>query len=128
VHFTVTAFGDQVFTGNVRYISPNIRESSRDLVVEAVVPNGDRKLKPGMFAVARIGLGDKPHAVVPRNAVQTDDTGSRVYVVSQSQVQERLVQLGEAVGDQVAVIEGVKPGESVVVSPGPDVRDGARVD
>jgi membrane fusion protein (multidrug efflux system) len=128
VHFTVTAFGDQVFTGNVKYISPNIRESSRDLVVEAVVPNGDRQLRPGMFAVARIGLGDKPHAVVPRSAVQTDDTGSRVYVVAQSQVQERLVQLGEAVGDQVAVIEGVKPGESVVVSPGPDVRDGARVD
>jgi RND family efflux transporter MFP subunit len=128
VHFTVTAFGDQTFTGNVKYISPNIRESSRDLVVEAVVPNAEMKLRPGMFAVARIGLGDKPHAVVPRNAILTDDTGSRVYVVQQSQVQERLVQLGETVGDQVAVIDGVKAGENVIVSPGSDVRDGARVD
>ena len=128
VHFTVTAFGDQVFTGNVRYISPNIRESSRDLVVEAVVGNADFKLKPGMFAVAKIDLGDKPRAVVPKNAVQQDDTGARVYVVAGAQVQERLVQLGESQGDLVAVVEGVKPGESVVVSPGPDVRDGARVD
>jgi membrane fusion protein (multidrug efflux system) len=128
VHFTVTAYGDQVFTGNVKYISPNLRESTRDLVIEAVVPNADLRLKAGMFAVARIELGAKPHPVVPRAALVTDDTGSRVFVVAAAQVQERLVQLGEAVGDQVAVIDGVKAGETVVVQPGPDVRDGAQVD
>ncbi|HEY1690707.1 MAG TPA: efflux RND transporter periplasmic adaptor subunit [Polyangiaceae bacterium] len=128
VHFTVTAYGDEVFTGNVKYISPNIRESSRDLVIEAVVPNADQKLKPGMFAVARIELGEKPHAVVPKNALQSDDMSSRVYVVAQSQIQERLVQVGETVGDDVAILQGVKPGEKVVVSPNADVRDGARVD
>jgi RND family efflux transporter MFP subunit len=128
VRFTVTAYGDQIFTGSVKYISPNLRESTRDLVIEAVVPNGDLKLKAGMFAVARIELGAKPHAVVPKAAVVTDDTGSRVFVVTGAQVQERLVQLGEAQGDAVAVIDGVKPGEMVVVQPGPDVRDGAQVD
>jgi membrane fusion protein (multidrug efflux system) len=128
VHFTVTAYGDQPFTGNVKYISPNLRESTRDLVIEAVVPNGDFRLKPGMFAVARIELGAKPHAVVPKAALVTDDTGSRVFVVAGAQVQERLVQLGETLGDVVAVIDGVKAGETVVVQPGPDVRDGAQVD
>ena len=128
VHFTVTAFGDQVFTGSVKYISPNLRESSRDLVIEAVVANSDFKLKPGMFAVARIDLGDKPRPVVPKSAVQQDDTGARVYVVDKQQVQERLVQLGETVGDVTAIVEGVRAGENVVVQPGPDVRDGARVD
>jgi membrane fusion protein (multidrug efflux system) len=128
VQFTVTAYGDRVFTGNVRYISPNVREASRDLVVEAVVPNSDLKLKPGMFAVATIDLGTKPRAVVPKTAVVQDDTGARVFVVSSSQIQERLVQLGQAAGDVVAIIQGVKAGDSVVVSPGPDVRDGARVE
>ncbi len=128
VQFTVTAFGDQSFTGNVKFISPNLRESTRDLVIEAVVPNADLRLKAGMFAVARIELGAKPHAVVPRAAVVTDDTGSRVYVVAGSQVQERLVQLGAPQGDVVTVVEGVKAGEKVVVQPGPDVRDGAQVD
>jgi len=128
VRFTVTAYGDQVFTGNVKYISPNLRDSTRDLVIEAVVPNGDFKLKPGMFAVARIELGSKPHAVVPKAAVVTDDSGSRIYVVAGAQVQERLVQLGATAGDVVTVVEGVKPGEMVVVQPGPDVRDGAQVD
>ncbi len=128
VGFTVTAFADQRFTGRVKYISPNIRESSRDLVVEAVVPNADMKLKPGMFAVARVEVGDKTRPVVPAASVVKDDTGARVFVVAEAQVQERLVQLGETSGDVVAVMSGVQPGENVVVNPGPDVRDGARVE
>ena len=128
VHFTVTAYGERVFNGNVKYISPNVREASRDLVVEALVPNGDLALKPGMFAVAKIDLGDVPRPVVPKTSVQQDDTGARLFVVTGSQIQERLVQLGETVGDVTAIVEGVKAGENVVVAPGPDVRDGARVD
>ncbi len=128
VHFTVTAFGEQGFTGNVKYISPNVREASRDLVVEAVVPNGDFKLKPGMFAVASIDLGARPRPVVPKTAVVQDDTGARVFVVTAAQVQERLVQLGQSSGDVVAVLQGIKPGDAVVTAPGPDVRDGARVE
>ncbi len=128
VSFTVTAYGEQPFTGSVKYISPNLRESTRDLVIEAVVPNGDFKLKPGMFAVARIELGAKPHVVVPKASVVTDETSSHVYIVTSAQVQERLVQLGESAGDVVTVVDGVKAGEKVVVQPGPDVRDGAQVD
>jgi len=128
VHFTVTAYGDQPFTGNVKYISPNVREASRDLIVEAVVPNADFKLKPGMFAVATLDLGMKPRPVVPKTAVLQDDTGARVFVVAGALIQERLVQLGQTAGDVVGVLQGVKAGDNVVVSPGPDVRDGARVE
>jgi hypothetical protein len=44
------------------------------------------------------------------------------------EVQERLVQLGETVDDVVALTSGVRAGERVVLAPGPDVRDGARVE
>jgi membrane fusion protein (multidrug efflux system) len=125
VGFTVAAFPNEVFTGTVKFISPNVRESTRDLVIEAVVPNADIKLKPGMFAVAKIQLGKHPHPVVPAESIERDDTGARVFVVVGHQVQERMVQLGERDGDLVAVLDGVKPGEAVVVEPGPDVRDGA---
>jgi hypothetical protein len=43
-------------------------------------------------------------------------------------VQERVLQLGASTGDGFAVMAGLKPGEKVVVQPGPDVRDGARVE
>jgi len=128
VSFTVTAFGDKPFTGSVKYISPNVRESTRDLVIEAVVPNADLKLKPGMFAVAKIDLGEKPHAVVPKEALLQDESGARAFVVVAGGIQERMVQTGVAVGDVVAINDGLKVGDTVVVSPGPDVRDGARVE
>lgn len=129
VTFTVAAFGDEAFAGSIKYISPNVRESSRDLVVEAIVPNREGRLRPGMFAVARLDLGDRPIAVVPVAALVRDETQAKIFVVgSDHEVQERLVALGEARGDVVAVLGGVRAGESVVLEPGPDVRDGARVE
>jgi len=129
VTFTVAAFGDERFPATVKFISPNVRESSRDLVVEAVAPNQEGRLRPGMFAVARLDLSERPRSVVPTSSVKRDDTEARVFVVEPTkEVQERLVQLGESKGDVVAVLSGVKTGEAVVLQPGPDVRDGAHVE
>jgi membrane fusion protein (multidrug efflux system) len=129
VTFSVAAFADEKFTGMIRFISPNVRESSRDLVAEAVVANQDGRLRPGMFAVAKVQLAEKPSAVVAAKALARDDTAARLFVVgADNRVQERLVRLGESKGDMVAVRSGVKTGESVVLEPGPDVRDGARVE
>jgi membrane fusion protein (multidrug efflux system) len=128
VSFTVVAFGDQPFEGHVKYISPAVRESTRDLVVEAIVPNGDGRLKPGMFAVAKLLLATPPTPVVPTAAVVQDDTGARLFVIAGKQAQERLVQLGETVGDVVAVVSGVSAGDAVVLHPGGDMHDGARVE
>jgi len=128
VSFTVIAFGDAPFTGQVKYISPNVREASRDLVVEAVVSNADGRLKPGMFAVARVLVATPPTAVVPSSALVRDETGARVFAVVDRQVQERVVQTGETVGDLVAVISGARTGESVVLHPPPDMHDGVRVE
>ena len=129
VAFSVAAFGDEKFAGTIRFISPNVRESSRDLIAEAVVPNKDGRLRPGMFAVAKLQLAEKPSAVVASTALARDDTAARLFVVgADNRVEERLVRLGEAKGDLVAVRSGVRSGESVVLEPGPEVRDGARVE
>ena len=127
VSFTVAAFGDTRFTGELKFISPNVRESTRDLVAEAIVPNPDGRLRPGMFAVAQVLLASPPTPVVPPAALVRDDTGARLFVVVGHEVQERLVQLGETSGDEVAILSGVKAGDSVVLQPGAEVRDGVRV-
>ncbi len=129
VSFTVAAFGDERFAGTMTFISPNVREASRDLIAEAVVSNPDGRLRPGMFAVARLQLAEQPKPVVSSKAIARDDTEARVFVVGpDKRVQERLVRVGESKGDVVAVLSGVRPGETVVLQPGPDVRDGARVE
>jgi RND family efflux transporter MFP subunit len=129
VTFQVAAFGDERFKATVKYISPNVREATRDLVVEALASNPDGRLRPGMFAVARLELSERPHTVAPTAAVTREDTEARVFVVGPGkEIQERLVQLGETKGDVVTILGGIKVGEALVLSPGPDVRDGAHVE
>jgi RND family efflux transporter MFP subunit len=127
VTFTVAAYGDDPFVGNIRYISPNVREATRDLVVEALLANRDGRLKPGMFGTGRIVLATPRTPVVPTSVLVRDDSGARLFVVVGSQIEERMVQLGEPKDDVVAVLRGVSVGERVVDKPGPDVRDGASV-
>ncbi len=128
VSFTVAAFGDEAFTGTVKFISPNVRAASRDLVIEATVPNADGKLRPGMFAVARLRLADKTMPVVPKTALRMEDGKAHVFVVVERLVVERIVQTGSESGDKIGIINGVKPGDMVVTAPGADLRDGAPVE
>lgn len=128
VTYTVSAFGDEKFTGTVKFISPNIRPTTRDLVIEAFCPNADGRLRPGMFALANLQVGEKKMPAVPVDAVKKNEAGdARVYVVVDKRVQERVVQLGGETEGQIGIPVGVKAGENVVLKPGPDVRDGARV-
>jgi membrane fusion protein, multidrug efflux system len=127
VEYTVTAHGENAFKGSVKFISPNVRPQTRDLVVEALCPNPDGKLKPGMFAVARLEVGEKKMMAVPATAVKKDATSSRVYAVVEKRLQERVVQTGGERDGLVAIVAGVKPGEAVVTQPGSDVRDGVLV-
>jgi RND family efflux transporter MFP subunit len=127
VTFTVSAYGDEKFTGSVKLISPNVRPTTRDLVIEAFCPNPDGKLKPGMFAIAKLATAEKPQPAVPSAAIVTRDGVSRAFVVVDKRVQERIVQTGGERDGNTAVVVGLKVGEQVVVSPSPDVRDGAPV-
>ncbi len=127
VRFTVSAHGDKTFTGSVKFVSPNVRPTTRDLVIEAFCPNPNLELKPGMFAVARLEAAEKPLAVVPSTAIVTKDAVSRVYAVVDQRVQERIVQTGGERDGHTSVIVGLKVGENVIVAVGPDVHDGAVV-
>jgi membrane fusion protein (multidrug efflux system) len=127
VQFAVAAYGNETFGGAVRFIAPNIRPASRDLVIEAMCPNADLRLKPGMFAVARLEIAQRPMAAVPATAVKRDETTARVFAVVDGRVQERIVQLAGDRDGKVGVIAGLKVGESVVDHPAPEIHDGVQV-
>ncbi len=128
VDFQVAAYGDQTFSGKVRFISPNVREASRDLVVEAVVPNADAKLRPGMFATVRLKTGEKPAVVAPIAAVRKDLDPPRAYAVVNGQIEEHVLQLGEEQDGVVAVLSGVKKDDALVLNPPTTIHDGSRVE
>lgn len=128
VHLEVDAYVGESFTGEVRFVSPALQSDTRALVVEAIVPNADGRLKPGLFATARIEQAEQTAAIlVPRAAVATVGEVSRVYVAKDGRAEERLVTIGQAVGERVEVTSGVAAGEPVVVGGREKLRDGAAV-
>ncbi|RPH61042.1 MAG: efflux RND transporter periplasmic adaptor subunit [Acidobacteria bacterium] len=128
VTFEVDASPGKTFTGQVRYVSPALQADSRALIVEAVVPNEDGMLKPGSFATARIEQASRsPGVLVPAGAVRTVGGTARVFVVSSGQVEERIVTVGQPVGDLVEITTGLKTGENVATKNVTQLADGMRV-
>ena len=128
VSFGVQAYPDKRFDGVIAYVGPSVKADSRALVVEALLPNPDGRLQPGLFATARIQLpAGKPSVLVPTAAVRTEAGVSKLWVVRQQRAEMRLVQLGREVADRVEALRGLAAGE-LVVSPYTDaLQDGASV-
>jgi RND family efflux transporter MFP subunit len=129
VSFEVDASPGKKFVGQVRYVSPALEANSRTLVVEAVVPNDAGELKPGSFATALIEQANQsPGILTPAAAVRTVSGTSRVFVVSGNKVEERIVTIGQPVGDLIEITSGLKAGETVATSSIAQLADGAPVD
>jgi RND family efflux transporter MFP subunit len=120
--------------GRITRISPSADPDSRAFEVEAALANPQGRLKVGMLATLRLGRAAEsaapylPLAAVVRPA---GDTASyAVYVVADSsgpRARLRRVRLGEVSGNLIAVREGLRPGERVVVLGATIVTDGQAV-
>lgn len=127
VEFQVAAYPGQTFHGKLRYIGPSVRRQSRDLIVEAVVANPDRRLLPGMFATAQLITGARSQPVIPETAIKHEHNVDRAYVVVGDHLEERLLALGPKQPDGIVVTSGLSIGERLVFTITPELRDGARV-
>ena len=128
VQIAVDAYPGETFAAKVRYVSPSLRTDQRALTVEAVAANPDGRLKPGLFATAAIQQPTGvPALLVPSTAVETIAGTSRVYVVKGGKVEERIVTLGETVGQQVEITSGVVKGETIAAAPKGHLTDGLDV-
>ena len=115
VSFSVAAYPDRIFHGTVRHVSGAVRATTRDLVAEAVVPNSERLLRPGMFTDVALATGKRMLPSVPAAAVFERHEKKRVYVVKDGRLEERVLQPGPMVDGRVAVEAGVKAGDKVAI-------------
>ncbi len=122
------AYPGRAFAGQVTRVSPAVEVQTRSLALEGRVANGDGRLRPGFFAKGQV-LTRKDGAVafVPAEAVVYFVGISKVFVVGNGKVEERLVKPGARQGAWVEIAEGVKPGETVAVSNLSQLFNGAPV-
>ncbi len=129
LNFTVDALGATPFHGRVTRISPSVNPETRSLTIEAEIDNRDHKLKPGYFARAEVVVQPQTNVLmIPRTAVVSYVGLTKVFVVQDGRAVERPVKLGTQSEGWVEVLEGVQPGEFVVVDQASRLRDGQPVD
>jgi membrane fusion protein, multidrug efflux system len=128
VRLQVDAFPGRYFDGQVRFVSPAYRADQRALTVEAIIPNTDNALKPGMFVSAEVALpSSEASLVVPAGAVQTVAGISHVFVIRGGKAEERMITPGVTVGAITEVIKGLAAGEVVAVGGVSSLTDGGPV-
>lgn len=128
VRLSAQSFPGRTFDGRIAYVGPALRSDARTLVVEAVIPNRDHLLKPGLFVTALIELqATAPALLAPKSAVVTEAGVSRVFVLGRDRVAEKLVALGPSSGDLVEIVSGVAAGERVILNPDRRLTDGLEV-
>jgi membrane fusion protein (multidrug efflux system) len=128
------AYPGVAFPAKVTSISPKVDAATRNVQVQATVPNAKRQLLPGMFANVSLEQGErKKYLTLPQTAITYNPYGSTVFVLAPPPAnakdamkdekgnahmvaQQVFVTTGPTRGDQVAVLTGVKEGQTVVTS------------
>jgi Cu(I)/Ag(I) efflux system membrane fusion protein len=115
---TLDAFPGRRFEAKVAYRYPTLNAATRSTPIRLELDNREGLLNPGMFAQVELHVGGSaPRTTVPASAIIDD--GQRQVVLlalAEGRFKPQAVRLGERGVDAVEVLEGVKPGDRVVVS------------
>jgi membrane fusion protein (multidrug efflux system) len=137
VRITARDLAGVAFSGRVTAVDAVVDPSTRNIQVQSTLGNTQNKLRPGMFVQAEVGLGaDSTVVAIPTTAINYAPYGDSVFIVTDLKddkgktyrgARQQFVKLGASRGDQVAVLEGVKPGDEVVSSGVFKLRNGVPV-
>ena len=127
----------KAFTGRVTALDSVVDQTTRNVQVQATLPNPEGKLHPGMFVQVAVVQGEDRSVIsLPAPAISYAPYGDSVFIITDLQdkqgktyrgVKQQFVKLEGSRGDQVAVISGLNPGDEVVTSGVFKLRNGAAV-
>lgn len=124
---------ENIGMGKVFFISPEVNNNTNTILVKALFENTKRKMQAGQFARARINWNQHSGLLIPTESVFRIAGKSFVYVAeklnstianSKLLAKQKQVKLGEIVDNKYQVIQGLQPGEKVIVSNLLNIKDG----
>ena len=119
VQATLPAYPGLVLRGSVATVAPSVQGETQSVAARVPLDNPTGRLRPGMFADVRIATGRVFRAIlVPRQAIIYDGSRRLVMIARDSTFFPSVVATGQVVGDRVVIVDGVNPGERVVVKGG----------
>lgn len=155
VNLSIDAFPGKTYDGKINAINPVVDPSTRNVQVQAIIPNPKRNLLPGMFANVRIDVGTaEERLTLPQAAITYNPYGSTVFVVEKAKADQAksddkpqsksgqaaapasgeqlvarqvFVETGPTRGDQVSITKGLEAGQQVVTSGQLKLKNGTPV-
>ncbi|UCF95674.1 MAG: efflux RND transporter periplasmic adaptor subunit [Desulfobacterales bacterium] len=138
VRVTTDALPGQVIEGKITAINPQVDAATRNIQIQATVANPQERLRPGMFVNVSVVLPVEDTVLaIPATAVLYAPYSDSVFVMEENKseqegqagkvVRQQFVRLGERRGDFVAVVSGLKEGQTVVSTGVFKLRNGQAV-
>jgi membrane fusion protein (multidrug efflux system) len=135
---TTDTYPGRTFSGKTTAISPKVDSDTRNVQIEATIANKEHELLPGMYAKAEIKAGAvQRYLTLPQTAVTFNPYGETVFIVEESgkgpdgkpmlTVRQTFVTTGPTRGDQIAVLKGIKAGDTVITSGQLKLKNGSKV-
>jgi len=132
----VDTFPGETFPGAILAINSKVDTATRNVQVRATLDNPQHRLLPGMFASVSIDVGEpQSYVTLPQTAITYNPYGSTVYLAEDKgkgangqeelMAQQVFVTTGDTRGDQVAILKGVKEGQTVVTAGQIKLRNGS---
>jgi len=115
--------------GRVLRLSPAIEAQNRSLLIEGEIPNQDGALRPGSFVEGTINVNPNAQGIAIALTALVSFAGiERMYVVSAGVLEDRVVKTGRRLeGERVEVLEGIEPGDVVVLDASDRMAKGRKV-
>ncbi len=132
----IDTYPGQSFAGTISAINPKIDPNSRNVQIRALIKNPDHRLLPGMYATVDIDSGaPQQYVTLPATAIAFNPYGDTVYLVDDQGKNDKgqpklvakqtFVTTGARRGDQVAVLTGVKAGDTIITAGQNKLRNGS---
>ena len=131
VTISVEAYPDRKFTGRIARMNPTVDPETRSFVAVGHVDNGEELLKPGFFLRASIPSNRVENLLtIPQKALAYTYGVYSVFVLKGNQAQQREVKIGDRLGGDVEILEGLSEGDHVAISvnQGQQLYNGAPVE
>ena len=127
-HIEVDAYPGEQFSGRISTISPVVDPASHTFKVTITIPNTDHRLKPGMFARVNLITDIHDNAVlIPRSALTIIKGKDTVFIIQDSTAILRHVTIGLKTEHTVEILQGITPGDSVIIEGNYGLEDGGKI-
>jgi RND family efflux transporter MFP subunit len=123
--------GELLANTTITFVSPQVDPETQTVLAKAAVPNSQTKLRISQQARVQVTWGRREGATIPFLNVTRINGQYFVFVAENSGkgavARQKLVKIGDNVGNDVEVLEGIKPGDHLIISGTQFLQDGAPV-